>query len=188
MSTSTPEQMINIFKARTPMQPLTPTTVWNAQLDDEIASLSIEGNQHLVASVALKAGLHLLNDSLNRSHAFAQQIEQDSLGAYWHGVMHRMEGDYSNAKYWFRQAGHLTGWTNPQNQVQRSIESSLATGHSLPASLISFGQKEHWDALAFTDLVIEQERGDGTEVLSKLLQSIQREELLSLIQYTYEAT
>jgi hypothetical protein len=26
-------------------------------------------------------------------------------GAYWHGIMHRMEGDSYNAGYWFRRIG-----------------------------------------------------------------------------------
>ena len=43
-------------------------------------------------------------DFLDESHAISQAVETPT-GAFWHGVMHRREGDYSNAKYWFRRAG-----------------------------------------------------------------------------------
>jgi hypothetical protein len=51
------------------------------------------------------AGLWLVHDFLDESHAISQGVETPT-GAYWHGVMHRREGDFSNAKYWFRRAGN----------------------------------------------------------------------------------
>ena len=50
------------------------------------------------------AACFLLQDELDRAHQLAQQVETPS-GSFWHGIMHRREGDFSNAKYWFRQAG-----------------------------------------------------------------------------------
>jgi hypothetical protein len=50
------------------------------------------------------AGLWLMHDFLDQSHRISQTIETPS-GAFWHGVMHRREGDFSNAKYWFRRVG-----------------------------------------------------------------------------------
>jgi hypothetical protein len=50
------------------------------------------------------AGVWLLHDYLNESHVISQEIETSS-GSFWHGVMHRREGDFSNAKYWFRHVG-----------------------------------------------------------------------------------
>jgi hypothetical protein len=50
------------------------------------------------------AGLWLVHDFLDESHALSQNIDTPS-GAFWHGIMHRREGDYSNAKYWFRRVG-----------------------------------------------------------------------------------
>jgi hypothetical protein len=90
-----------------PLQPLAPKRVWDRELDDEIASLAagIGASGARKASIALMAGLHLRNDSLDRSHAYAQEIEDDPTGGYWHGIIHRMEGDYWNANYWFSQAG-----------------------------------------------------------------------------------
>jgi hypothetical protein len=50
------------------------------------------------------AGLWLVHDELDRSHSISQNVDTPT-GAFWHGVMHRREGDYSNAKYWFRRVG-----------------------------------------------------------------------------------
>jgi hypothetical protein len=59
----------------------------------------------LDASDAVKAGLHLLNDDLERGHALAQAHEGDKTCDYWHAIVHRREGDFDNAKYWLRQVG-----------------------------------------------------------------------------------
>ncbi len=56
-----------------------------------------------MAAVCL-AGVWLVHDFLDESHAISQHIDTPS-GAFWHGVMHRREGDFSNAKYWFRRVG-----------------------------------------------------------------------------------
>lgn len=50
------------------------------------------------------AGVWLLHDYLDESHAISQSIDTSS-GSYWHAIMHRREGDFSNAKYWFRRVG-----------------------------------------------------------------------------------
>jgi len=52
----------------------------------------------------LKAALWLYVDELDRSHRLSQQIE-DQTGSYWHGIMHRREGDFSNSHYWFNKVG-----------------------------------------------------------------------------------
>ena len=66
--------------------------------DPFLASLSSSGRE-----LAL-AGLWLLAGGLERSHVMSQNQSSDS-GSYWHGIMHRREGDYGNALYWFRRAG-----------------------------------------------------------------------------------
>jgi hypothetical protein len=62
--------------------------------------------EQLLHHPELQAGIWLYVDDLERSHLISQNIHT-SEGSYWHGVMHRREGDFSNAKYWFRQAGNL---------------------------------------------------------------------------------
>lgn len=54
---------------------------------------------------SLLAGLWLLAGDLDRSHSFSQQ-DASAEGSFWHGIMHRREGDFSNAAYWFRRVGH----------------------------------------------------------------------------------
>lgn len=50
------------------------------------------------------AGAWLLHDFLDESHQISQRIDTTS-GSFWHGIMHRREGDFSNAKHWFRHVG-----------------------------------------------------------------------------------
>ncbi len=53
----------------------------------------------------VQAGLWLLVGELDHSHHISQSIS-NSTGSYWHGLMHRQEGDFWNSKYWFRAAGN----------------------------------------------------------------------------------
>lgn len=52
----------------------------------------------------LEAALWLYVDDLDRSHSVSQGIE-NATGSYWHGIMHRREGDFSNSHYWFNKVG-----------------------------------------------------------------------------------
>lgn len=49
---------------------------------------------------ACLSGLLLRFDFLDESHTISQHLDTPT-GSFWHGVMHRREPDYGNAKYWF---------------------------------------------------------------------------------------
>ena len=51
-----------------------------------------------------EAALWLLAGELDRSHAVSQEAHSAE-GSFWHGIMHRREGDFWNSKYWFRRVG-----------------------------------------------------------------------------------
>jgi hypothetical protein len=100
------------------------------------------------------SGAWLLHDNLDESHKISQEIETPS-GSFWHGIMHRREGDFSNAKYWFRRVGK-----HPVlDQVgQRAAEMAAVRGEErLLKKLVTGGA---WDPLAFIDLVETSVRGD----------------------------
>ena len=43
------------------------------------------------------------------AHAIVQEDEDSRLFCWAHGIVHIMEGDRSNARYWFRKAGRPFG-------------------------------------------------------------------------------
>ncbi|MDQ6423573.1 hypothetical protein RB620_29605 [Paenibacillus sp. LHD-117] len=172
---------------------LSPTNVWHAGLDDEIAEL---GRTHPSTDadksrIALMAGLHLLNDSLDRSHSYAQQIEDDATGCYWHAIMHRMEQDFWNSKYWFRQAGRHP--VKERTRLAVSVWLKDQPGlNVLPAGAIvnilkQFRNDGSWNCDEFVDLISLQESGKGSDETHRLLQGLQRIELAELFRYTLDA-
>lgn len=54
----------------------------------------------------VRGALYYAVDALDPAHSHFQDESRD-LGSYWHGMMHRREGDFDNARYWFRRAGRL---------------------------------------------------------------------------------
>lgn len=92
------------------------------------------------------AGLWLWHNHLDASHAISQQIES-SAGSAWHGLMHRREGDYWNANYWFSRVRDASLFSGLREQLS---EEALAV---LPPSLQSLCLAETWQPKKFTDEV-----------------------------------
>lgn len=91
------------------------------------------------------AAVWLFSDFLDESHTVSQSIPGQE-GSYLHGIMHRREGDFSNAKYWFRKAGQLEFFESLANQIQ-------ADSVVLP---ILRKEMAEFDPFALTDLVASQ--------------------------------
>jgi hypothetical protein len=53
---------------------------------------------------ALKALWHAAKGDWDKAHELAQ-AQEDATGAWVHAYLHRVEGDESNAGYWYRRAG-----------------------------------------------------------------------------------
>ena len=77
---------------------------------EQLRSKSLEElfSPHLIAdrdaALACQAGIHLRFDDLDGAHRISQDLATPE-GSFWHGIVHRREGDYWNAKYWFRRVG-----------------------------------------------------------------------------------
>ena len=52
-----------------------------------------------------RAVAHLENGDWKAAHAIVQEDEDSRLFCWAHGIVHIMEGDRSNARYWYRRAG-----------------------------------------------------------------------------------
>ena len=55
----------------------------------------------------IRAGLLYAYDAIDESHRVVKEVTSDE-GSYWHGMLHRREGDFENARYWFRRTGRLS--------------------------------------------------------------------------------
>lgn len=69
------------------------------------AVLAHASHPHLI-----RAGLFYAYDAIDESHRIVQGIATD-VASYWHGMLHRREGDFENARYWFRRTGRLGMFT-----------------------------------------------------------------------------
>jgi len=54
----------------------------------------------------IRAGLLYAYDAIDESHRIVQDIANNQ-ASYWHGMLHRREGDFENSRYWFRRTGPL---------------------------------------------------------------------------------
>ena len=64
----------------------------------------------------VRAGLFYYHNALDDSHKEAQKLEGDA-AAYWHGMIHRREGDFDNARYWMRRAGEQPVFTEMHDRA-----------------------------------------------------------------------
>lgn len=121
---------------------------------------------------AALAGLWLWHDALDESHRISQDLASPT-ASFWHAIMHRLEGDFSNAKYWYarcpshhviKQMGAIAG------DVVADFVSDRLVAHTLNGG---------WNPDGFVDLVqaVHNKPGDPRHELAVKLQRIEWEGL-----------
>lgn len=189
---STIAGIVQKLEARDPLPPLAPSEEWDSELTHRIEGLSLEtlfDGQSIKNSTmgdAFQSGLLLWNDALDASHTISQGLESRT-GSYWHGIMHRREPDYSNAKYWFRHVGAHPTYPVLRERALALLQSGSTESDSLADYVEAIEKTDDWDAFRFVDWC-QAADGDGStpEAVKSFLQTVQVEEIKLLLNYSYQ--
>ena len=136
-------------------------------------------------TVALRAGLLLLNDFFEESHSCSQSMEGRQNADYWHAILHRREPDYGNAKYWFRHVGRHAIF----GELAPSVTSMFTrTTGSLAGKLERWQPRlitsSGWEPFAFVDLC---EAAETDAELRSWCEVVQFAEMMLLLASTHRA-
>ena len=64
------------------------------------------------------------------SHQIVQQYEDDATAAWIHAVLHKLEGDLGNARYWYRRADRLDRVADePRAELAAIRDEFTSNGH-----------------------------------------------------------
>jgi len=77
-------------------------------------------NTELVKAIELA-----LAGEWDAAHGIVQQYEEDATGAWIHAVLHKIEGDHGNSRYWYRRAGKLEHVDDEPKSELQQIRQSL---------------------------------------------------------------
>lgn len=79
------------------------------------------------ADALAKALDHLAAGEWQLAHTIVQE-DKSTLAAWMHGIVHTIEGDLDNARYWYRRA-------------ERAFPGAGAVGQEIAAARLAFGQE-----------------------------------------------
>ena len=154
----------DLLKKLTPTEPV--TWDWPSKIR-EASDETITGGKEIAdvkILTLLRGALLCAGDALDAAHRIFQDDSSD-LASYWHGVMHRREGDFDNARYWFRRAGRLPIFDRMHGTAAQ-VSATMA-------------RQPTWDAYLLTGMCEQAKFGDhGAVAECVALQRVEFDELL----------
>ena len=183
-------EVIEKLETGNPLPTLVPQAAWSTELTDALESVSLdelfqgESVKNATFGGAIKSGLLLWNDALDESHNISQELTNQT-GSYWHGIMHRREPDYSNAKYWFGRVGAHPIFPALRERALARLKEMPNPSDALAHIAQTIESEENWDAYQFIDWCQAAEAESDANV-TRFLQHVQAEEIKLLLAYSYQ--
>lgn len=78
-------------------------------------------------SELLRALEHALAGDWDAAHDLVQQYEDDATAAWIHAVLHKIEGDPANARYWYRHADKMGHFNDEPMAEFTAIKAGLVS-------------------------------------------------------------
>jgi hypothetical protein len=119
-------------------------------------------------AAAALSGLWLWHDFLDESHTISQGLVTPT-GSLWHAIMHRREGDFWNAKYWYARCRHHPALAEIPVHAESVIQ-------QLPGIReVERLTRSGWDADGFVDLVeaVHRDPADPRHAAAVRLQQVE---------------
>lgn len=128
---------------------------------------------HMAQAVA--CSLWLWHDGIPEAHVIAQGLPTET-GAFWHALVHRREGDFSNSHHWLAQCR-----THPARQAIAN-QAALLMGELPSDNRLLRLTFDGWNADYFVDLV-QQQHGHPDPNIAPVLVVLQLLEWRVLTEY-----
>ncbi len=148
-----------------------------AELNQNLDRLFRRTSPPSVQQELLRCAVLLWHDHHEAAHVICQQIETPD-GSWLHGILHRREPDYGNARYWFRRVG-----THPVLSVLAEKVAALLASQGERELAVQLLPRDQWDPFAFVAACEEASGRSDSAAQRACLRQVQAVEFEVMVEY-----